>query len=173
MQYWNCQKICEKTTNIVAPLDFVGSRIGSDFTVHIHVIALRNGFGIDAAAKTQSHFGWIWKRERPSFWKSCCCADQKIGWYRERTVEIITLPSSLFISCLNSSSVTVSREEKNFPLHFCMENVGVTMKDDSCITWSKTTWSLFLCSTKTFLFCETSIGDQQLCNNNNTHTAGS
>ena len=46
-------------TNIVAPLDFVGFRIGSDFTVHIHVIALRNGFGIDAAAKTQSHFGWI------------------------------------------------------------------------------------------------------------------
>ena len=49
----------EDFTNIVAPLDFVGSRIGSDFTVHIHVIALRNGFGIDAAAKTQSHFGWI------------------------------------------------------------------------------------------------------------------
>ena len=51
--------MCVFFTNIVAPLDFVGFRIGSDFTVHIHVIALRNGFGIDAAAKTQSHFGWI------------------------------------------------------------------------------------------------------------------
>ena len=58
-KYFSFSLMCVFFTNIVAPLDFVGFRIGSDFTVHIHVIALRNGFGIDAAAKTQSHFGWI------------------------------------------------------------------------------------------------------------------
>ena len=43
---------------VVAPFHFIGFRISTNFTVHVHIVAFRNGLRIDAATKTQSH---LWR----------------------------------------------------------------------------------------------------------------
>ena len=46
-------------TYVVAPLDLVDPRIGTNFAIHVDIVAFGNGVRVNTAAKAQSNLGWI------------------------------------------------------------------------------------------------------------------